>query len=190
MTTDLVTVAPDDPVELAANLLDWHRIRHVLVEESDGTLVGLVSYRAVLRLVANGADASALTVADVMKREPVCVPPDMAPLRALELMRQFGIGALPVVSDGQLVGIVTEHDFFNVAGCCCSSSSTRQGGPTAKRRVSSLTGPAGGGFGAEALPEPPVRWSVRLRRSTSSSSSGPAARPAPPSSIGKTLHFR
>ena len=40
----------------------------------------------------------------------------MAPLRALELMRQFGIGALPVVSDGQLVGIVTEHDFFNVAG--------------------------------------------------------------------------
>jgi CBS domain-containing protein len=40
----------------------------------------------------------------------------MAPLRALELMRQFGVGALPVVSAGQLVGIVTEHDFFNVAG--------------------------------------------------------------------------
>ena len=37
-------------------------------------------------------------------------------MRALEVMRQFGIGALPVVSDGQLIGIVTEHDFFNVAG--------------------------------------------------------------------------
>jgi CBS domain-containing protein len=116
MTTDIVSVAPDDPVELVANLLDWHRIRQVLVEESDGTLVGLVSYRAVLRLVASGADTTDLTVAEVMKREPVCVPPDLAPLRALELMRQFGIGALPVVSDGQLVGIVTEHDFFNVAG--------------------------------------------------------------------------
>jgi CBS domain-containing protein len=115
-TTDLVSVAPDDPVELVANLIDWHRIRQVLVEESDGTLAGLVSYRAILRLVAHGADLAGLTVADVMKREPVCVPPDMAPLRALELMRQFGIGALPVVSDGQLVGIVTEHDFFNVAG--------------------------------------------------------------------------
>jgi CBS domain-containing protein len=115
-TTDLVTVAPDDPVELVANLLDWHRIRQVLVEESDGTLVGLVSYRAILRLLARGADTAELTVADVMKREPVCVAPDMPPLRALELMRQFGIGALPVVSDGQLVGIVTEHDFFNVAG--------------------------------------------------------------------------
>ena len=116
MSTDLVTVAPDDPLEFAANLLDWHRIRHVLVEDGDGKLCGLVSYRAVLRLVANGADASALTIADVMKGEPICVPPDMAPLRALELMRQFGIGALPVVSDGQLVGIITEHDFFNVAG--------------------------------------------------------------------------
>jgi CBS domain-containing protein len=116
MTTDIVSVAPDDPVELVANLLDWHRIRQVLVEESDGELVGLVSYRAILRLVASGADTSELTVADVMKREPVCVPPDLAPLRALELMRQFGIGALPVVSDGQLVGIVSEHDFFNVAG--------------------------------------------------------------------------
>jgi len=116
MVTDLVTVAPDDPVELVANLLDWHRIRQVLVEESDGTLVGLVSYRAIMRLFAEGPAPGGVTVGDVMKREPVCVPPDMAPLRALELMRQFGVGALPVVSDGQLVGLVTEHDFFNIAG--------------------------------------------------------------------------
>jgi CBS domain-containing protein len=75
-----------------------------------------VSYRAILRLAAEGRSLADVDVAQVMKREPVCVPPDMAPLRALELMRQFGVGALPVVSAGQLVGIVTEHDFFNVAG--------------------------------------------------------------------------
>ena len=51
-----------------------------------------------------------------MRRDPVCVPPDVPPLRALEIMRSFGIGALPVVQDGQLVGLVTEHDFMNVAG--------------------------------------------------------------------------
>ena len=115
MTTDLVTVSPDDPVELVANLLDWHRIRQVLVEESDGTFVGLVSYRAILRLLAGEGDVTAV-VADVMKRNPICVPPDLPPLQALELMRQFGIGALPVVSGDHLVGIVTEHDFFNIAG--------------------------------------------------------------------------
>ena len=50
MTTDLVTVAEDDPVELAANLMDWHRIRQVLVEDDEHRLIGLVSYRAILRL--------------------------------------------------------------------------------------------------------------------------------------------
>jgi CBS domain-containing protein len=116
MTTDLVTVAEDDPVELAANLMDWHRIRQVLVEDGEHLLVGLVSYRTILRLLASGGAIGDLTVGDVMKRDPVCVPPDLPPLRALELMRSFGIGALPVVVEGQLVGIVTEHDFMNVAG--------------------------------------------------------------------------
>jgi CBS domain-containing protein len=118
MTTDLVTVAEDDPVELAANLMDWHRIRQVLVEDTDHCIVGLLSYRRILRMLARGQgqQLAETTVGDIMKRDPVSVPPDLAPLRALELMRSFGIGALPVVVEGQLVGIVTEHDFFNVAG--------------------------------------------------------------------------
>ena len=118
MTTDLVSVAEDDPVELAANLMDWHRSARCSSRTATHRLVGLVSYRTILRLVARGRMPTSpeITVADVMKRDPVCVPPDMAPLRALELMRSFGIGALPVVSDGHLVGIVTEHDFMNVAG--------------------------------------------------------------------------
>jgi CBS domain-containing protein len=116
MTTDLVTVAEDDPVELAANLMDWHRIRQLLVEDDEHRLIGLVSYRAILRLLARGATNGEVVVGDVMKRDPVSVPPDMAPLQALQLMRSFGVGALPVVVDQQLVGIVTEHDFMNVAG--------------------------------------------------------------------------
>jgi CBS domain-containing protein len=116
MTTDLFTVAEDDPVELAANLMDWHRIRQLLVEDDEHHLIGLVSYRAILRLLARGTTHGAVVVGDVMKRDPVSVPPDMAPLQALHLMRSFGIGALPVVVDQHLVGIVTEHDFMNVAG--------------------------------------------------------------------------
>jgi CBS domain-containing protein/gamma-glutamyl:cysteine ligase YbdK (ATP-grasp superfamily) len=116
MTTDLVTVAEDDPVELAAHLMDWHRIRQVVVEDDEHRLIGLVSYRAILRLLARASPLEQMVVGDVMKRDPVCVAPDMAPLQALQLMRSFGIGALPVVVDQHLVGIVTEHDFMNVAG--------------------------------------------------------------------------
>ena len=58
MTTDLFTVHEDDPVELVANLMDWERIRHVPVEDHEHRLVGLVSYRALLRLLGARAAAS------------------------------------------------------------------------------------------------------------------------------------
>jgi CBS domain-containing protein len=119
MVTDLVTVSPDDPLDLAVNLMDWHRIRQVLVETPAEGIVGIVSYRALLRVMASKREHGRwdeLSIADVMRPEPVCVPPTMAPSRALEIMRSFGIGALPVVDDGLLVGLVTEHDFMNIAG--------------------------------------------------------------------------
>lgn len=118
MVTDLVTVAPDDPLELAVNLMDWHRLRQVPVEDGNHGISGILSYRRLLRAMANDENRrwTELSVADVMQPDPVCVPPHMAPLRALEIMRSFGVGALPVVDDGLLVGLVTEHDFMNIAG--------------------------------------------------------------------------
>jgi CBS domain-containing protein len=47
MTTDLYTVHPDEPVDLVANLMEWHRIRHVPVEDHEHRLIGIVSYRAL-----------------------------------------------------------------------------------------------------------------------------------------------
>src|SRR4030095_3369025 len=48
MTTDLFTVHEDDPVALAAQLMEWQKIRHVPVEDHEHRLVGLLSYRAIL----------------------------------------------------------------------------------------------------------------------------------------------
>ena len=61
MTTDLFTVHADDPVEMVANLMNWERIRHVPVEDHEHRLVGLVTYRAVLRFLADPALAAART---------------------------------------------------------------------------------------------------------------------------------
>jgi len=54
MTQDLFTARPDDIVDFAATLMDWRHVRHVPVEDDNGLLVGLVSHRALLRLVAQG----------------------------------------------------------------------------------------------------------------------------------------
>ena len=52
MSTDLFTVHPDDLVRLVANMMDWRDISHVPVEDDDGRLVGLVSHRHMVRLLA------------------------------------------------------------------------------------------------------------------------------------------
>ncbi|MCA8940962.1 MAG: CBS domain-containing protein [Planctomycetes bacterium] len=120
MTTDLFTVHPEDVVDLAASLMDWRHIRHVPVENKDGDLVGLVSHRAMLRLVgrgvANGGNESRnVSVADIMKRDPVTVSPDTPTLVAIETMRAHKVGCLPVVENKKLVGIITERDLVHVA---------------------------------------------------------------------------
>lgn len=49
MQTDLLTVHPSDPVELAADIMSWERIRHIPVEDENGKFLGVVTSRAVLR---------------------------------------------------------------------------------------------------------------------------------------------
>ena len=116
MTQDILTVHPDESVRRAAILMDFGRIRHVPVEE-DEKLVGLVSYRTIIKLVA-GSDLDEdefLSVREVMKSDPISIPPSTLSVDAIRLMNEKGVGALPVVEDGRLVGIVTEHDFTLIA---------------------------------------------------------------------------
>jgi len=118
MTTDLLTVHPEDLVDLAASLMDWERIRHIPVED-DGKLVGLISHRAVLRLVARGhldrTSTEKVSVREIMRPDPITVTPNTTTLEVLRMMRDHKVGALPVVDEGKLVGIVTEHDLISVS---------------------------------------------------------------------------
>jgi CBS domain-containing protein len=115
MATKLFTVGPDDVVDLAASLMDWKHIRHIPVEEN-GRLVGLLSSRALLRLVAKGGTEKIVAVRDVMATNVITIGPDESPLRAIELMKENSLGVLPVVEDEKLIGIVSERDFLTIAG--------------------------------------------------------------------------
>ena len=117
MATDLFTVRPDDIVDFAATLMDWRHIRHIPVEGDDGELVGLVSHRALLRLVATGqvGGEHKVTVREIMTRRPVTVSSDATTVDAIHLMREAQVACLPVVDEGKLIGLVTEHDLFVVS---------------------------------------------------------------------------
>jgi CBS domain-containing protein len=117
MSTDLFTVRPDDIVDFAATLMDWRHVRHVPVEDDSGRLVGLVSHRALLRLVATGriGEGHKVTVDEIMNRKPVTVHADTSTVEAIRLMREQKLACLPVTRNDKLVGIVTEHDLIMVA---------------------------------------------------------------------------
>jgi len=118
MTTDLFTVHEQESVEFVARLMDWQKIRHVLVEDEQHGLVGLVSHRTLLRHMAERKERpeGGVPVSDIMVEDPISVSPDKPTLEAVQLMRKHEIGALPVVREDQLVGIITEQDFIQIAG--------------------------------------------------------------------------
>lgn len=117
MTTELFTVNQDELVDVVASLMEWEHIRHVPVEDTEHRLVGLVTHRDLLRLLARRKDDGDPTpVSAVMTRDPITARPDTPSLAALRLMREHDVGCLPVVDGTKLVGIVTEHDFLEVAG--------------------------------------------------------------------------
>ena len=117
MTTDLFTVTEDDVVDLAAALMDWRHIRHVPVENTEHQLVGLLTHRTLMRVLARsmGRERRPIPVREVMQRNLVTVGPATPTLDAMTLMEKHGIACLPVVEDGRLVGILTERDLIRVA---------------------------------------------------------------------------
>lgn len=115
MRSDLYTVDAEDPVAVVSHLMIWERIRYVMVEEKDHTLLGLVSFRAVMRLMANGGDLKRTPVRDIMQTDLTTITPETPTTEAIGLMKRLRIGSLPVVQDGRLVGLVLKDDFMDVA---------------------------------------------------------------------------
>ncbi|HKK27300.1 MAG TPA: glutamate-cysteine ligase family protein [Gemmatimonadota bacterium] len=118
MTTDLLTVNEHEALELVANLMVWHKLRYVPVEDDEHRLVGLVTDRTLLRYLTGDEYRKSdgpVPVETVMTTDLVTASPETPTLEAVALMREQGVACLPVVQEGHLVGLVTERDFMAVA---------------------------------------------------------------------------
>ncbi len=118
MTREVVTLSPEDTAKTALALCRERRIRHLPVLEG-GRLVGIASdrdFRAAAPPLGDPARAAALEeilVGNVMAREVVTAAPDDPIEQAANTMRERRIGCLPVVEDGELVGIITASDLMD-----------------------------------------------------------------------------
>lgn len=129
MTPQVVSVRPDDTMAAAYDLMLDHRIRHMLVIDEEGELVGLFTHRDLLRhslieraelpLSLQRSVLRRIRVDEVMTSEVEAVAPGDLLFQAARVMFDQKYGCLPVIDDGQVVGILTESDFvryFALAG--------------------------------------------------------------------------
>jgi acetoin utilization protein AcuB len=129
MTREVITVAPSATLAHVATLMMRRKIRRlpVVAASPDGPkLLGIVTHSDVLHafpsdinpLAVNATDAmtasgrAKVTAGDLMAREPLSTAPDTPIEEAARLMRAHKVGALPVVSNHVLAGIITESDIF------------------------------------------------------------------------------
>jgi len=116
MEIDLFTAQKDDLVSLAAKLMDWKNLRFLAVENTKGSLVGLITEKDIMRtLVKLKKKGKTMTVGEIMIKKPVTISEHQSIGEAVKLMKKSKIGCLPVVKDDELIGIVTEDDFMNFA---------------------------------------------------------------------------
>lgn len=121
MSKPVITVAPDVPINDALSLMRRQNIRRTPVVEGN-RLVGIVSDKDLLNASPSPATSlsiwemnyllSKVTVKDVMTRNVLTVQEDTPIEEAARIMADNKIGGLPVMSDSQVVGIITETDLF------------------------------------------------------------------------------
>lgn len=124
MTRNVTTLADDARLLDAALLIRRTGKRHVPILDAQGKVVGILSDRDVSRMAPSMLarmtpeeyntifEATPITVA--MTKDPITVPPDMPIAEAVSMLYSKKIGALPVVEEGKLVGILTVNDMLGL----------------------------------------------------------------------------
>jgi len=110
MSTDVITITPDETVVSAAKAMSVNNVSGIVVVDND-SVVGIATERDFLARVSDkDADLSRTTVAEIMSCPVKSVPPDMSIFDASAIMEATHIKRLPILAGKRLVGIVTQTD--------------------------------------------------------------------------------
>lgn len=125
MSTNLCTVHPETSLAFALERMNHTECRQLPVLE-DGRLVGILSERDIRLAIETPVldmdythhqeELNRYTVGEFMTANPKTVSPEIPAGEAADLLRTMKIGALPVMRNGELVGIITVSDFLRYIG--------------------------------------------------------------------------
>lgn len=123
MTANPITTTENTPITEAGEILRKHCFARLPVMRDD-KLVGIITRNDLLKVSPSEATTlsvwelnyvlSKLTVKDAMTKNPITIKLEDTLEEAALIIRERGVGALPVIDDkGKLVGIITESDIFD-----------------------------------------------------------------------------
>ncbi len=123
MTRNPHTLLRSHSLSDAKKLMDEHEIRHVPVVDTDNRLLGVVTQRDVLaaqesslQKIPEEQSYTLTTPLDIaMRKNVMTVAPHAGLKQSAVYMQKHKVGCLPVVENGQLVGIITDSDFVTIA---------------------------------------------------------------------------
>jgi CBS domain-containing protein len=123
MSKDLVTVGPEYNVADVASLMRSKRIGSVIVLEDDRVL-GILTERDILGVVGSGEDPKNVAAHEALTDDLVTIGPDAPVEEAAQEMVRAGVRHLPVISEQDLIGIVSMRDLvrWSVRGVSESSN--------------------------------------------------------------------
>ena len=121
MRVQAVALRPEETLEAAAVLLQRHGVEALPVVSDTGEVVGLLSYRELLRHLVPGyvqrvtaagaaAEPRPSLVRDAMARSVLCISEDQTLAEAAQLLAARDVERVPVVREGVLRGLVTRAD--------------------------------------------------------------------------------
>jgi CBS domain-containing protein len=109
---EVASVQRERSIIEAARDMNQRRIGSLVVVDG-AKVVGMFTERDILvRVVAEGRDPNRLTVGQVMTAPVVCVTPDTDLSECKSIMTTRRIRHIPVVTNGELIGIVTSGDIM------------------------------------------------------------------------------
>ena len=117
MAKEKFTLSPDASVHEAARAMNKLDLDHIPVIENNGTLVGLLTFTCLARVVRFGLETlkPGASVKDVMVKSPVTILPQTELKQALDTLRVHRFSFLPVVDQaGLLLGSVSSRDLLRV----------------------------------------------------------------------------
>lgn len=124
MTTPVFSLKETDSLQSARALMDLQRIRHIPIVTVDNIFTGLLTHRDILAATISQLaemdpetqkeiDAG-IPIREIMRTDIRTVDEESSLKLAAQTLLNHKYGCLPVVHDGQLMGILTEADFLRL----------------------------------------------------------------------------